>query len=146
MRDWLIGLIGLLSPLLCAGLWSWGTYHLAVKGCSGPVQRPSEREHPAVLCKAFAICTVITTGNYFRRNQVFINIVATNAPGVKPPVHQRKKYSLNTMGCGSSSATNTARLKHSCRLIQLKCKSEIKEVHDKTSSIEYHVRNSHHRK
>ena len=28
MRAWSIGLIGLLSPLLCAGLWSWGTYHL----------------------------------------------------------------------------------------------------------------------
>ena len=47
-----IGLIGLLSPLLCAGLWSWGTYHLAQKGISQPIQRPSERDHQAVLCKA----------------------------------------------------------------------------------------------
>ena len=35
------GLIGSLSSLLCAGLWSWETYHLAQKGYTGPVQRPS---------------------------------------------------------------------------------------------------------
>ena len=57
MRGWSIGLIGLLSPLLCAGLWSWGTYHLAQKGISQPVQRPSERDHQAVLCKAWSFNT-----------------------------------------------------------------------------------------
>ena len=55
MRAWLTGLIGLLTPLLCAGLWSWGTYHLAVRGYTGPVQRPSERDHQAVLCKAWLV-------------------------------------------------------------------------------------------
>ena len=35
-----------------AGLWSWGTYHLAEKEYSGPFQRPSERDHQAVLCTA----------------------------------------------------------------------------------------------
>ena len=47
-----ISLIGLLSPLLCAGLWSWWTYHFAQREISEPVQRPSERNHQAVLCKA----------------------------------------------------------------------------------------------
>ena len=39
-------------PLLCAGLWSWGTYQLAQKEFTGPVQSPSEWDHQDVLCKA----------------------------------------------------------------------------------------------
>ena len=54
MRAWPVGLIGLLSPLLCAGLRSWETYHLAEKGYSGPIQRPSEQDHQAVLCTAWS--------------------------------------------------------------------------------------------
>ena len=53
MRAWPVGLIGLHSPLLCAGLWSWRTYHLAEKGYIGPSQRPSKRVHQAVLCTAW---------------------------------------------------------------------------------------------
>ena len=53
MRPWPVGLIGLLIPLLCAGLWSWGTYNLAEKGYTGPFQRLSERDHQAVLCTAW---------------------------------------------------------------------------------------------
>ena len=64
-----IGLIGLLSSLLCAGLLSWGTYHLAQRGCTAPVPRPSKRDHQAVLCKAFGQwavslgCHVVVTVN-----------------------------------------------------------------------------------
>ena len=53
MRAWPVGLIGLLSPLLCAGLWSWETYQQAEKGKTGPFQRPSKRVHQAVLCTAW---------------------------------------------------------------------------------------------
>ena len=48
-----MGLIGLLSPLLWAGLWSWGTYKPSGKGKSGPIQMPSERVQEAVLCTAW---------------------------------------------------------------------------------------------
>ena len=40
MRAWSIGLIGLLNPLLCASLWSWGTYHLGQKGSADPSRGP----------------------------------------------------------------------------------------------------------
>ena len=53
MRAWSTGLIGLLSPLLRAGLWSWGTYHLTQRGLSGPAQRPWERDHQSALCTAW---------------------------------------------------------------------------------------------
>ena len=52
VRAWPVGLIGLLSPLLWAGLWSWGTYQPSGKGKSGPIQMPSERVKEAVLCTA----------------------------------------------------------------------------------------------
>ena len=55
MRAWPVGLIGLRSSLLCAGLWSWGTYQPAVKGKTGPFQRPSERVQEAVLCTAWML-------------------------------------------------------------------------------------------
>ena len=61
MRAWPVGLISLLSPLLCAGLWSWGTYHLAEKGYSRSLQRPSERDHqavPSMFLTVSNICTV----------------------------------------------------------------------------------------
>ena len=37
--------------LLCACLWSWGTYHLAKIEYTASVQRPFEGNHQAVLCK-----------------------------------------------------------------------------------------------
>ena len=55
MRAWPVGLIGLLSPLLWAGLWSWGIYQPSGKGKSGPIQMPSERVQEAVLCTAWFI-------------------------------------------------------------------------------------------
>ena len=44
----------LTDPLLCASLWSCGTYHLGQKESAGPVQRPLERDHQTVLCKAWS--------------------------------------------------------------------------------------------
>ena len=56
MRAWPVGLIGSLSPLLCAGLWSWGTYQPTEKGFSGHFQSPSEQVHQVVLCTAWYAC------------------------------------------------------------------------------------------
>ena len=55
MRAWPVCLIGLLSPLLWAGLWSWETYQPSGKGKSGPIQMPSERVQEAVLCTAWSL-------------------------------------------------------------------------------------------
>ena len=68
VRAWSIGLIGLLSPLLCASLWSWGTYHLGQKGSAGPMKRPLERDYQAVLCNAcqmetFSALLALCAGN-----------------------------------------------------------------------------------
>ena len=60
MRAWLIGLIGLLSPLLCAGLWSWGTYRLAEKEYTGPFQRPSERDIEVPCIHANPVLDMLT--------------------------------------------------------------------------------------
>ena len=68
---WPVGLIGLLSPLLCAGLWSRGTYQPTEKGFSGPFKRPSERVQQAVLCPA---CRV--------RRYWFIFMVVSNTTSV----------------------------------------------------------------
>ena len=68
VRAWSVGLIGLLSPLLCAGLWSWGNYNLAERGYTGPFQRPLQRDHQAVLCTAWPK----TTARQDKKNLSFL--------------------------------------------------------------------------
>ena len=70
-KAWPVGLIGLLSPLLCAGLWSWEIYEPAEKEYTEPFQKPSEQVHQAVLCTAcFEVChtpnipTLLYSTNY----------------------------------------------------------------------------------
>ena len=65
----------LTEPLLCAGLWSWGTDHLAVRGYTGPVQRPAKRDHQAVLCKAWT--TLYWSWEFELRSNFTINVYET---------------------------------------------------------------------
>ena len=55
MRAWPVGLIGLLSPLLCEICDHGGRISQLKTGFSGPFQRPSERVHQAVLCTAWRL-------------------------------------------------------------------------------------------
>ena len=49
-----------------------GTYHLAEKDYTGPFQRPSQRDHQAVLCTA---CVVSTFGLFISK-QLWIRILS----------------------------------------------------------------------
>ena len=85
MRARSIGLIGLLSPLLCAGQWSWGAYHLAQMGCTAPVQRPSKRTTKLCCARHVMQCLVgrqvITWNNVYkslRRHMMPSNLTKLN--------------------------------------------------------------------
>ena len=64
MRAWPAGLIGLLSTLLWAGLWSWETYQPSGKGKSGPIQMPLERVQEVVLCTAWIAMLKVRLSRY----------------------------------------------------------------------------------
>ena len=93
----------LTDPLLCAGLWSLGTYHPAEKGYTGPFQRPSERttklccaQHGPLTCDPEKCCSLRSSyGMYnLERRLRYSHLLTRHCPRnlLPEPIYPKHEY------------------------------------------------------